>query len=421
MNFDSIFWLHDKKIHVLTSVESFEDSKIELAYYLYIDGVHVETKWYSKDRHAMFKTLVDECFDFKVLVFLKSGNEKWKKYAEKSNFFGTIVSDGFLLATSKVLCKFPLHLFFGENGECVGCDSEIDGSELLWYLEKYKLVKTTSDLCFVKLSRDTCGVQSVSLKVKVGEQFYSVPWSNSRMSLEILETPGLKEFSEIFTYASKRHYSAHVALVIAKNNFENVFAPDRVRVNSAVIYTYKCLELEGNIDDCLDMLSSGRALLDLRKTAFGVRRDPIQLLLSLSMAEIHVLLKIGFHLEVINKVDYLVSVFESAEFKGYYSLNYSKSLAIGIAASWYLGLEAKCKNFSEKISGLRVLIDDWFHQGKKGWLVTERAHVERLINMVEDSGDIATCSGAVIQQLIGEAVRVKSDEYLKKVIPYDDA
>lgn len=388
----------------------------KFAFYLYVDGVKKKVSWYSASNVVEFNVNVVQS-KVRVEVFvLDDDGGKVRGDATEIAVFGTVNEQGFVFGSLK-----PSELFLRfkdvRTGGFLSLEPLLAENDLADLISKHCFRHRCDDVQYF-LSRHKESVSSSGIQVvgRYGVDEFSIPWSEKRLSLECLETHSERKFMEMFTFASRRHYSARVIKYMARNNFNNEEGLANVRINSAVVFAYKSLELEEGVDEALDMLGEAFSLLGGLDQRDGVRRDPIHFYISLIMARLHIFLLQGLKVEALQDVLSAVGVFNSAEFKGYYSVNYAKILSVGLV------LTAKEKDYGRfsmlvlELGRLSEKVKMWVESGAEGWLTSESKYVYALADMVSSKPGRDVGFQVADHNMLVEALRVKTDRFLSTVL-----
>lgn len=410
----SYFWVKNNKLCVLACVRGFKEFKY--AFYLYVGGVKFSTKWYGDLPYCEFP-LEQNAVDCKVKVFAKNKDtdDKLTCYAKQMHLLGSIEDEVFHIGFPKEISFFDVKVASacGYNLNYLSLTNSAHLNELI----KNHKVKVDDGLDFISGVDSLVGFDGVSVSVQFGDECVDLPWSNSRLSLGILKTENISQFMRFFTYASKRHYSSEVAWVVAINNLSgNV--PEIIKVNSSVVFSYKSIELGRDISKCLVFLNDSYSMINEMAPSFGVRSDPVQLFFSVSMAEIHLLILLRKEREILDNIERQCDVFDSSPYRGYYTINYSKSLAFGILLAVKFGDLDRASVYIKRLLSLEAFMNCWFDQGNEGWLASERKYVDDLILYFKDHCYSDLVMQGYRERIVNDVSRVKSEYYLSRAVDF---
>lgn len=390
----------------------------EYAFYVFLDGEKVASRWYGEGVNVIFKLPECDYKRIKVVAFCKYDGGRVKKVLTPSYLFGSI-SDGF--AVVAVYSQGPdvgkKLRFFDEVGSAIEMEPVDALGGFLGYIKKSR----------VRIPRDhhVEFFRSKAVLPACGGVFFrhtdflgaSFPWAKDRLSLEVLYTPTEDLFGRAFTFASSRHYSPEVVLRIAKNNLSDLEVLDRIYINSAVVYLYKSMELEfSGLDFSFMDEVSRRAMRLVEKAKHGgsVRSDKVQLALSVLVARIHFLFLQRRYDDVVACALLASKFVIDYGFRDSYSLNLSKANFFALGVSHFMrDFEAR-DYFVRNVMDVRVVLDDFLRSNKTEWLVSESRYVYALADFAVAISE-GNFSEDVILEGLREASRVKTADYLSVI------
>ncbi|WP_417530280.1 hypothetical protein [Marinobacter lipolyticus] len=422
-NFRSIFWFSNGSIKVFCGFPGEDNTKIQdfsYAFYLFVDGEKRQVTWYQKEPFSTFDIGDLSGVDVRLEAFAKSPNGNVSRVSsQKIDCYGVADHDGgFLVGIDSNLIDFGLQpKCFGSFGEII-ISNEKSSIEFDDIVKRHRLKNIVPEsLAYYKTSGSLHGCKFIAIKVDSPEGDILIDWTNPRLSLDLLVTEDEGSFMERFTYASKRHYDDKVVSFIAKNNIESDVAPKNVKINSSVIFAYKELEKpgwQGSVDDLIVMLDQAESYVEDLPGGFGARKDKVHLVMSVVMAKFHVLLPLKSYTDLIALADKVVDLVSSADFRGYYSVNFVKMMAIAAFSSNRLKNRSDEERFLQLIIGTVPKVDKCIEDEQPGWLYSERKYVDSLAAHAHKmlSGGESFSDDKIKLKVLDEAVRVKESHYL---------
>lgn len=422
-NFRSIFWFSNGSVKIFCGVPGADSTNFQgftYAFYLFVDGEKKQVLWYQKKPFATFDISDFSSVDIRLEAFAKSPSGNVSRVsARKIDCFGVADNDGgFVIGIDSSLTDLGFQpKCFGDSGE-VKITNENFSTEFEDLVKRHRLKNVAIEsLSFYKTSANLHGCKSLAVKIDSPEGDALIDWTSPRLSLDLLVTEDEGSFMERFTYASKRHYDDKVVSFIAKNNIESDIVPKNVKINSSVIFVYKELEKPGwkeGDNDLIVLLDQAESYINDLSGGFGARKDKVHLAMSVAMAKFHVLLPLKKYTDLVFFADKVVDLVSSSEFRGYYSVNFVKMMAIAAFSSNRLQNRSEEERFLKLIIGTVPKVDKCIQEEQPGWLYSERKYVDSLAAHAQEilSGGESFFDDKVKLKVLDEAVRVKESHYL---------
>src|SRR5690606_4871373 len=145
--------------------------------------------------------------------------------------------------------------------------------------------------------------------------------------------------------------------------------------------------------------------------AIGVRNDKHHLFMSIKMAQMHAYLAIGDFLQVVKVIEELQSRYFEVEFKGYYSVNFAKALAVLYTLYLIHSDQEKCSEIIDKMLVNELSAESWIKDNRGSWLYTEIDQVKEARSIVStlDYEDLEI--GIRLSRVLGVLLRIKDKAF----------
>lgn len=396
------------------------ESGYEFAAYLYIDKKRVQSVWYQNKCIIKFDVSKYSNSEPDVLGFVRSGEIKVKIPTKKIECIGFADENRQLyVSISKDLIDFGLFPNFSADGVELNV-AQVSDQEIRPLLSREGFERFSNiELCTFRIDSELTGAKTLTPFLELDGVKVPIGWSDPRLSLEYLATLDEKTFMRRFTYAANRHRDNYVAEFIAKNNLR-LDAPSNIRVNSTVIVVYKVLEREPSKTSCFDLLKiidEVQPEIEFLNFEVGARKDKLHLQLSLLMAKIHVLLALGDWHGIVEQSLIARDAINAVEFRGYYSVNFAKTLMLGAIAAFKIDRNEFFSLFLREFDGVVKKVDFCIESNQSGWMYSERKHVDILADYASRllAGDILFKNECQLFEILRAAARINSAVYLSSV------
>lgn len=389
------------------------------AAYLYDGDERINRFWYQNSPYYSFKLEHASVDNLRVLGFIREGEVVQKVHCKTVGLYGVVDESDYAILGFSNFAESILDFNVYVDEMLV----EVTPTSNLEFVRVFEASKIKNIephlLSSFKVNKSLVGASSVKVSVLINDEEIFLEWSHERLSLDMLSTLSDLDFMNRFTYASKRHFDRNVAELIAKNNL--ICASDaKVVINSTVVLTYKILERSFLISECREILlklENARLLLNEMSNGFGARNDLIHLELSLEMAKCHVYLVLGDLDSIVNCASSAISLISDVEFKGYYAVNYSKIIMLGIVSAYRLRKVGKLNEILPVLIGIQASVDECIAEEQAGWLYSERKYVDSLVyfarRIFEEPSMLQ--SEEFITEIIAETVRIKCSSFTDRI------
>lgn len=396
--------------------------QINYAFYLYVNGVRASSIWYQGNNiHEFVLDVKDNPADTKIKSFsLDGAGNKTSMITAVSSLYGRISNGSAYLAINnfKRLDGYDYALRLLDEAGNIFDIEEIADDIVLREVLKNRKISVSKNIKFYRSISKVGAVKSLKFQAVIGAVIIDIPWADSRISLDLLRTENSDEFMSRFTYASNRHLDTETTMEIAKNNLSvNSIAPF-IYINSAVIYSYKVVELsffEKHAESALGYLDVALSKVNEIENGFGARNDNVHFYVSLLTAKMHILLFSSSWGELLDCGELIFAEFLSKEFRAYYSVNLAKTFYIAAVSAYKLSRHDRYAVFLKSILSVEEKMNAAIANNEPGWLYTEKKYITELSEKAKYLISSRKVSLKDLDAGLRLSSRVKAVSYLDKL------